>query len=95
VPDQPAAWVIDTTKTREDRLEIADPEGWWSAIVKWDGCIDLRRYINRSLHEPDRKPDDVDDLHICELDELIRRLEALRERARQHFGEGWPDGEGA
>ena len=34
--------------------------------------------------------DNVDYMHVCDIDEMIERLTELREMARVHFGEHWP-----
>ena len=89
-------WVIDKTKTKDFWLELKDPEGWYKASVKWDGCIHFIQYGNVSLPEdPERKSEDCCDdyLHICNLDGLIERLCALREHSKEFFisrGRKWP-----
>jgi hypothetical protein len=86
-------WRIIADKSSNVRLEVQDPDGWYDASVKWDGCIDFRRYKNAPLDDPDRS-DELDDvLHICELDDEIERLQALRAVAVEHFGQGWLVGE--
>lgn len=93
---------IDTgwkvAKKESHRLEVHSEVGedgrhWWSASVKWDGCIDLHRAYNIPFGTPDRDKDHMaftSDLHLCDLDELIERLQLLRAMAKQHFGEDWP-----
>ena len=72
-------------------VEFRDPEGWWRATVKWDGCIDLWRYFNVPMDVQNRREDDEPSyLHICDLDDTIRRLLALRRLARRAFGKDWP-----
>lgn len=70
-------------------LVLEDPEGWWKASIKWDGCINLNRVHNVPLPVTDEHPQLVDYIHICELDDMIERLEELRDKAREHFGEDW------
>jgi hypothetical protein len=48
-------WIINEDETKAHWLEIQDPEGWYSANVRFDGCVHLRRYFNRPL--PDNKDD--------------------------------------
>jgi hypothetical protein len=82
-------WKVNKDKTKDHWLEVEDPEGWWSAVVKWDGCIHLNRYYNIPKNEPERIDSDVDYLHICDLDEFIKDMQDLREKAKEHFGEDW------
>lgn len=70
-----------------------DPDGWYEAFVKWDGCIDLTRYFNTPLsveRGKDRNSDDECYIHICDLDDFIARLQKLRDAAQAAFGEPWP-----
>jgi hypothetical protein len=67
-----------------------DGEAWWKATVKWDGCIHLNRYHNLPYPQPkDDRHALSDYLHICELDEFIEAMIALRDRAKEYFG-AWP-----
>ena len=53
-----------------------EPE--WEAVVKWDGCVDIRRHY-RNI---DDKTVDSDYLHICELGDFIRGMQKLKKIAR-------------
>jgi hypothetical protein len=77
------AWQVVAADTEPHWLALHDPEGWWDATVKPDGCIDIHRYFNAP-------GEDADDLHICDLDGLIARLQALKLEAAKHFGPEWP-----
>jgi hypothetical protein len=71
-------------------VDLMDPEGWWEAGVKSDGCIHLNQYFNRPFTEV--SPTEAADsgyFHICDLDDFILRLQALRAAALEHFG-AWP-----
>ena len=57
-------------------------ETGWTALVKWDGCVELR--YDHAEVAPEAR------LHICDLDGWIARLTELRDKAAAHFGEGWP-----
>lgn len=59
-------------------LEGEDDSPTWMATVRWDGCIHLYRLYYDI-------PDEPDYLHICDLDELIKGLQDLREKAVAHF----------
>lgn len=64
------------------------PEKDWSAWVKRDGCIELRHYFNgRAADDGIGGGEDVDGLHLCSIDEMIARLQALKEQAVAHFRE--------
>ena len=85
-------WVEDAENNFVDdihglmHLAVKDPDGWWSAVVKDDGCVDLRRYFN----EPnDGDPDMTDYIHICDLDDFIERLQALKTFAEIRFEVWW------
>ncbi len=82
-------WRVDEQKTKEHWLELVDPEGWYHAVVMWDGCIQFDRYFNVPIREG-RDDEDADSLHICDLDDMIARLQALKAEALKHFSEGWP-----
>jgi hypothetical protein len=72
------------------RLELKDRDGWWSAIVKWDGCIHFYRYHNEPMKDHGENVGDmVDYLHICDIDELINGLQELKARAIGKFGNDW------
>lgn len=77
-----------TTVTSDYILHLEDPDGWWDARVKRDGCIDLNKYFNAPKGD---KEGEADSIHICDLDDFILRLQALRDKAIQHFGPEWPE----
>lgn len=61
------------------QAESLDCEGY-EAKVCWDGCVDFTRSFNG----------DDDSLHICDLDDFIRRLQELRGLGAEYFGnEEW------
>lgn len=73
-------------------IEVATPCGDYSSSVREDGCFHLFNYSNMSFSgRQDNNPDDISYMHICYLDEHIRRLVALREIQRRWFsGEDVP-----
>lgn len=92
MPDEPIErplWTVVPEKTEEHWLEVRDPEGWWSASVKWDGCVHLNRYAPHPV-DASRPGDEPDYLHICDLDEVIERLQAIKALALKHFKGNWP-----
>ena len=97
-------WTIDAKKTADHWLELTggdarSPEDvWYSVVAKWDGCVDFRRYYNDPNGSPNRKADDSDYIHICDIDEMIADLQEIKRMAQEHFagksGEGyWPTDE--
>lgn len=82
-------WEIDKEKTEDHWLEVNDPKGWYHAVVKWDGCVHLNRLHNVPLPITNKHPQLVDYIHFCNLDEEIERLQNLRDKAKEFFGEDW------
>ena len=72
-------------------LEIRDPKGWFSATVKDVRCVDLHRYHNVPCTErtDEDHPQIIDYIHICDIDDLIERLQELKIRAKMHYGDDW------
>lgn len=52
--------------------------------MKWDGCIDLRRYWNGDTAD-NNSEDNVDYIHICEVKEFIKELQSVVDIAEQNF----------
>ena len=89
-------WARPTPEQLEDLtsahwLTLVDPSGYYRADVKWDGCVHFHRYHNVPLFGDGSKEEGriEDYVHFCNLDEEIKRLQALREAARAHFGPAW------
>ena len=70
--------------------DFRDPEGWYKAHVKRDGCVEFTRFFNVPAALDDFAPDTYDHIHICDLDDFIERLQALRAAAIEHYGDAWP-----
>lgn len=92
-------WIKEPGGTHEAHwCDFIDPEGWYHASVKWDGCIHFSHvfntpnYIEPWKSEAKGKEDkEVSDYyHICDIDYLIERLQALKAAALEHFGKDWP-----
>jgi hypothetical protein len=90
--DVTPVWKTLPEESNEYRLQIVDPDGWYKAAIKWDGCIDLDTYANTPLTH--RKPDEEDAcdcyIHICDVDDFIGRLQSLKALALAHFDGLWP-----
>ena len=82
------SWAVVPENTTELWLSLREPDGWYRASVRSDGCLELYRHFNDP--DPKTKESDIAQMHICDLDDFIRRLEALRETAKVHFGRDWP-----
>lgn len=82
------SWIINNKKTKDHWLEVEDPEGWYSAVVKWDGCVHYCR-IHNTPPITNEANQHLDYIHFCDLDEEIKRLQKLLEIAKQFFGEDW------
>jgi len=86
---QQKLWEVDQSKTDEYLLELHDPEDWYKAGVRWDGCIHFYQSMNRRLNEQDPNSLDVSYIHICYIDDFIKRLQEIKQKAIEHFGENW------
>jgi len=75
-------WVLAAPPSLAHWLCLKDPNEVWRADVRPDGCVEIREDYNAD-------PNDSDMLHICNLDDFIVRLVALRDEAKKHFGEDW------
>jgi len=75
---------------KKDYCLLADPEKFMRAYVRADGCLNLLFYNDEWLFDHDRHSYDW---HICEIDEAIERLQAIKEMAVKYFaekGKQWP-----
>lgn len=73
------------TDPRRKWFEAATPTG--SLSVKSPGCTHLHHYSNGTIAgspKAEQEADDIDYLHICELDDFIAQLIQLRELRRRH-----------
>lgn len=86
-------WVVNTSNSGDYYLAVDDGEGWYSAGIRFDGCVHFYRYFNLpwggAPHNPEAE-NNTDYIHICDIDDMIDRLQALKEMARQHFKGNWP-----
>ena len=68
-----------TVKDKGSTLSLEDPDGWRSAKVRFSGCVEYCRYHNHPMYDPDLDEDYIDQIHICNIDEEIKRLQELRD----------------
>jgi len=75
-------WKVDKIKTQSHWLQLEDATGdLYSAFIKWDGCCEISR-CDSNDHE--------DNIHMCDIDEWIDRLQSMKKAALKHFGDDWP-----
>jgi len=78
-------------------INAREPNGWYVARVKYDGCVDFYRYHNQPCPpectggEEQPHPTMIDYIHLCDIDQEIERLQALKKLAMEKFGEDWPN----
>lgn len=97
-------WIRDPKDRNENHwvsLKYVTPidkglEHWWSASVKWDGCIHFSRAYNEPFkeHGHNGSEDNSDYIHICDIDEYIEILTKLRDAAKIYFAthdREWPE----
>lgn len=80
---------LRTARATEGYLNVEVVEGtdvWWEFDVRWDGCMHIRRWFN---FPKGKGSNDCDTIHICNLRELIERLQKIEATANEHF-KGWP-----
>jgi uridine kinase len=59
-----------------------------SVSIKWDGCVHLHKYWNGyTVDDPhsEEKANNSDYIHICDIDEMIEKLQELKEVAKVKF----------
>lgn len=83
-------WDTDQAQTDEYVLHLRDPENWYEAGVKWDGCVNFYQGMNERLPEQIVNLDDMQYIHICDLEVHIKRLQEIHKKALEHFGQDWP-----
>ncbi len=73
-----------------------DDNHWMAASVKWDGCIHLSTAGNvpfcKEYGDANGKRDEAacdDYIHICNIDDYIKKLLQLKDAAVKHFGDKW------
>jgi hypothetical protein len=87
-------WEIVELNSTPYYLELRHPDGWYEARVNYDGCFEFIRAHNHPLPEqPEPTSQMINQIHICEIDDLIAQLTDLKRLAFARFGdEFWSDG---
>lgn len=81
-------WTEDSAESNEWFMSLHDPDGWYEARVKYDGCFEFIRAHNHPLPElPEPTSQMIDQIHICDVDDLIARLQELKRLAYAKFGD--------
>jgi hypothetical protein len=92
--NQKEFWVKDEEENKKighnNVICFRDELCFYQAYIKWDGCIDLTRYYNQPFTS-NNDLCDYDNIRICDLDEFINMLIELKEKAKEQFGEDWPN----
>lgn len=76
-------WKKNQDKSNGYSLKLEDVQDRFTADVRGDGCVNLRRYYGAD-------DEDNDYIHICDLDAMIEKLQAVKAAALEHFGDDWP-----
>lgn len=77
------ALAVKTVKSESHYKLLEDPDGWWDAYVKWDGCVDFKKYVNFPKGHPEHDKEfshiaSVDYIHICDLGSFIKLLQDIK-----------------
>lgn len=59
--------------------------GHEEVTLKWDGCIDYMMSFNGFKPSEDTTGENTQYLHICDIDEMIEKLQALKKYGKEHF----------
>lgn len=86
-------WSIEkTNKTNEGKtfsVKLVDKDCRnQSAYIKWDGCTDYNKYDNGYTEDDEYsadKEENTDYIHVCYIEEMIQRLQELKQIAKEHF----------
>ena len=66
--------VLEDEKYGEDEITL-----------KWDGCVDYFIGQNGVKPSEDNTGKNTRYIHICDIDEMIEKLQALKEYGKRHF----------
>lgn len=66
-------------------ITVQEPNGWYRAWIKNDGCIEFDRFFNDPYPQPEEGIGMSDRIHICDIDDFIERLKALKEIVEANF----------
>jgi hypothetical protein len=67
-------------------VELEDVEiGSDQVTLKWDGCVDYQMGSNGIKPSEDPSGENTTYIHICDIDEFIEKLQALKAFGKKHF----------
>lgn len=72
-------WTVDEKDPHTIRTDGNFIEVWRRSLTDPDDCIEWRRYYNAPGPH-----DDYDQLHICDIDDMIAELTALKSFLQEH-----------
>ncbi|MFC4769174.1 hypothetical protein [Effusibacillus consociatus] len=61
-------------------IELHDPDGWFDANVRWDGCMEI--HLHSKTEEGTKLTDTI---HTCDIDGLIEKLRDLKQISQEYF----------
>lgn len=67
----------------EHHLSLESPCGYWTAHIKWDGCLDLVHSNGQPIDECD--PASIQTMHVCDVAEFIVKLAEVCALAEEHL----------
>lgn len=76
-----------------NNIVLEDEEyGFDEVTLKWDGCIVYRKAWNGFKPNEDETGENTNYIHICDIDEMIAKLESLKRIGAKHFdNEYWTE----
>lgn len=74
----------------EYHLDLIDEDEKLLLTARWDGCVDIRIHSNASTVSNPLE-DEVDYIHICDLDEFIKQLLELKAAREKHWPQWFPE----
>jgi hypothetical protein len=81
-----------TDKSNDGCLTLRNKDNTIDVLVKFDGCINFTRYENGYNAESPEGLGDEDYIHICDVDEMIKLLEEIKQKASNYFNnEYWKE----
>lgn len=77
-------YIKNINKTEENKIfimELVNENNDLTVRAKWDGCCDIKKYSDEVTK------DNIDYIHICELQEFINNLQEVVNLAKENFSE--------
>lgn len=86
--------IIEGEFTHRGNCSIKSEDGTKEFNARFDGCVHIHDYNDNNIEngiveiEAGRK---MVYMHICDLEKYIEDLQKVRELAKKHFGDKWPN----